>query len=538
MTFFAEISLLLLLTALSAFVLHKIKQPLVIAYILAGIIAGPQFFNWLQSSHELEIFSQAGIVFLLFIVGIHLNPNVIREVGKIALVTGVGQILFTSAIGFGLSLLLGLATGEALYVAIALTFSSTIIIMKLISDKKELDKLYAKIAIGFLLVQDLAAALILVLVPLLSTAGEGELAWSVGLLVAQAIGLGVAVYLFAKLIIPRVFLQAAQSSELLFFVAVTWGIGVASLFSVVGLSLEVGALVAGIALSTSAFAEEIASRLKPLRDFFLVIFFLLLGSQLALADIQATLVPALVLSAFVLIGNPLIVYVLMQFFHYSRKVSFQAGLTVAQISEFSLIVMAMGLSLNQVRGQIVALVTLVGIITIALSTYAILYSDWLFEKIEPLLKKIPSREENGQTKLNRESGRQVLWFGFNPIREELLKLFPGKSIQLTVIDYNPEFIKLAGELELKTVYGDASDVEFLATLPWHEVDAVVSMIPDPVINSLILSQFSGGKKKKHSFFIAQNQEVADELYDRGAHHVALPFHLSAKQLSGLMRELW
>lgn len=537
MTFFAEMSLLLLLTAFSAFIMHRIKQPLVIAYILAGIIAGPQMLNWLQSSHELEIFSQAGIVFLLFIVGIHLNPNVIKEVGKIALITGLGQILFTSAIGFLFALALGYATGQSLYIAIALTFSSTIIIMKLISDKRELDKLYAKISIGFLLVQDLAAATILVLVPILSSAQGDQIVSSLGLLLLRAIGLGVGIYVISQLILPRFFRLAAESSELLFFSAVTWGIAVASVFSYAGLSLEVGALVAGIALSTSTFAEEISSRMKPLRDFFLVIFFMLLGSNLVLADLQATLLPAILLSLFVLIGNPIIVYVLMQFFGYSRKVSFQSGLTVAQISEFSLIVVAMGVQLGQVSPQVASLITLVGIITIALSTYMILYSDFLFEKMDPILKLFPSRANSLDKVKNKKKKFSVLWFGYNPIREELYTLFGRKSVALTVVDYNPNHITKIQEMGMTSVYGDASDVEFLSSLAWHEVDVVVSMIPDPAVNKLILQQITLLESISYSFFIAQNTEVADNLYEQGAHHVSLPFHLSAKHVGEIIRGL-
>jgi len=538
MTFFAEMSLLLLLTAFSAFIMHRIKQPLVIAYILAGIIAGPQMLNWLQSSHELEIFSQAGIVFLLFIVGIHLNPNVIKEVGKIALITGLGQILFTSAIGFLFALALGYATGQSLYIAIALTFSSTIIIMKLISDKRELDKLYAKISIGFLLVQDLAAATILVLVPILISAQGDQIFTSLGMLLIRAVALGIGVYAISQLVLPRFFRLAAESSELLFFSAVTWGIAVASVFSYAGLSLEVGALVAGIALSTSAFAEEISSRMKPLRDFFLVIFFMLLGSNLVLADLQATLLPAILLSLFVLIGNPIIVYVLMQVFGYSRKVSFQSGLTVAQISEFSLIVIAMGMQLGQVTPQVASLVTLIGIITIALSTYMILYSDFLFEKLDPILKLFPTQSNSDLDKAkNKKKKFSVLWFGYNPIREELHTLFGRKAVALTVVDYNPNHITKIQEMGMTSVYGDASDVEFLSSLAWHEVDVVVSMIPDPAVNKLILQQITLLESISHSFFIAQNTEVADSLYERGAHHVSLPFHLSAKHVGEIIRGL-
>lgn len=534
-------SLLLLLTACSAFVMHRIKQPLIIGYILAGIIAGPQVLNWLQSSHELEIFSQTGIVFLLFIVGLNLNPNVIKEVGKIALITGIGQILFTSAIGFLFALFLGYATGQSLYIAIALTFSSTIIIMKLISDKRELDKLYAKISIGFLLVQDLAAAAILVLVPILSSAQGDQIISSLGLLLARAIGLGVGIYVLSQWILPRFFKQAAQSSELLFFSAVTWGISIASLFSLAGLSLEVGALVAGIALSTSVFAEEIASRMKPLRDFFLVIFFLLLGSQLALADLQVTILPAVLLSLFVLIGNPIIVYILMKLFGYSRKVSFQSGLTVAQISEFSLIVIAMGVQLGQVNSQVASLVTLIGIITIALSTYAILYSDWIFDKIDPLLRILPFGSNNTSEAENAKSKKQkkysVLWFGFNPIREDLKTVFGRRQVNLTVVDYNPNHITQVEALGFTPIYGDASDMEFLSALSWHEIDAVVSMIPDQTVNKLILQHITNEKTIKHSFFIAQNTDIADNLYEQGAHHVSLPFHMSAKYVGEVIRGL-
>ncbi len=530
MTFFIEMSLLFALTVACSFILYKIKQPLVIAYILAGILAGPYFFDILQSSHELEIFSKVGIVFLLFIVGIHLNPKIIREVGKIAAATGIGQIIFTSAIGYILAMVMGFVGIEALYIAVALTFSSTIIIMKLVSDKKDLDSLYAKISIGFLLVQDLAATAILVLLPTISTADSSTIVLSLSMLALKTMALVVAMLVASKWILPRVFREAAGSSELLFFSSVTWGVGIAALFAVAGLSLEVGALAAGIALSTSMYADEISSRLRPLRDFFLVVFFLLLGSQLALSSLGAILLPALLLSLFVLIGNPIIVYALMQLFGYTRRVSFKAGLTVAQISEFSLILVALGAQLGQLSDRAVSLVTLVGVITIGMSTYAILYADELFNWLEPLLKRFPTRSKRAATTGSEHGERHIFWFGYHPVGEHLLEQFERRSISATIIDHNPAHIEVLSERKVGAIYGDAADVEFLAELPWHEAHTVVSFIPSEEVNQLIMHHAMEHGTDIEIILVGKTSEEAARMYEFGANEVILPYHQSMHAL--------
>jgi predicted Kef-type K+ transport protein len=477
-------------------------------------------------------------VFLLFIVGIHLNPKIIREVGGIAAATGIGQIIFTSAVGYALAWMLGFAGLEALYIAVALTFSSTIIIMKLVSDKKDLDSLYAKISIGFLLVQDLAATAILVLLPTVTTADSSALMLSLSMLALKTMVLVVGLLLAAKWVLPRIFREAAGSSELLFFTSVTWGVSIAALFAVMGLSLEVGALAAGIALSTSMFAEEITSRLRPLRDFFLVVFFLLLGSDLALSSMGEIILPALLLSGFVLVGNPLIVYALMQFFGYTRRVSFKAGLTVAQISEFSLILVALGAQLGQLSDRAVSLVTLVGIITIGASTYAILYADEIFNWLEPWLKRLPSRERGGGETGGAAAGsgkRHVLWFGYHPVGEHLLQeLGRGRTgLRATIIDHDPahiETLSLNEADEIAAIFGDASDVEFLGELPWHDVDTVVSFIPQEEINHLIVQKAREHGQDVKLIVITKTTDAAERLYDMGAHDVILPFHLSLQHL--------
>jgi Kef-type K+ transport system membrane component KefB len=526
---------ILIITVILAIFLHRIRQPLVISYILAGILVGPQLLNIIQQPESLEIFSQAGIIFLLFIVGIHLNPQVLKEVGKAALITGLGQVLFTTLLGFGLTQLLGFDTVSSIFIAIALTFSSTIIIMKLIADKKELNELYAKVSIGFLLVQDLAATLILILMPMLSPQNTSA---NVGIelvkLLSITIILTLLLALSARYLLPKLLSAIANSVELLFLTAITWGLTVASIFVTVGLSVEVGALFAGIALSVSPFAEEISSRLRPLRDFFLVMFFILLGSHLDLSSLTAVLFPSLILSLFVLIGNPLIVYILMRLLQYPRKVSFKAGFTVAQISEFSLILMTSAAALYTISPNAIPLVTLVGIITIAVSTYMIIYSDRLYQLILPLLNKAPLISPIKST-APTPTKPHIYWFGYSPLKEHLASIFNHLPYQLIIIDYDPSTGDEIANLGLTHVFGDATDTEFLSSLDWTNAKAVISLIPNESVNRVLLRFLSQTHLKDTKIIVtSQFHHRVDDLLRLGAHHVVLPFHLTATHIKKLL----
>src|SRR3989344_4292964 len=261
---FVQISALIITALAVSFIMRLLKQPLIIGYIITGILVGPFFFNILGETETLTTFSEIGISFLLFIVGLHLSPKVIKEVGKISLITGIGQIVFTSLIGFLICIALGFNWIISIYLAIALTFSSTIIIMKLLSDKDALEKLYGKISIGFLLVQDFVAIIILIVVSSFSSG------LSVGSLISSTLIKGILLVAFLALsgyyILPRLNNFFAKSQEFLFLFAIAWGMGLASLFFYAGFSIEVGALIAGIILSISPYSYEIGSKLRPLRD--------------------------------------------------------------------------------------------------------------------------------------------------------------------------------------------------------------------------------------------------------------------------------
>lgn len=535
MEIFIELTTIVLITLGVSLVMRLLKQPLIVGYILAGILAGPYFFNALHSTEFLELLSKMGITILLFIVGLHLSPKVIKEVGKVSIMTGVGQVVLTGLVGFVIVSLLGIAFVPALYISIALTFSSTIIVLKLLSDKGDLHKLYGKISIGFLLVQDLIAAFILIAIASFSGSDYGPVMTTI-VVVLKGIQLTIALYLITKYILPYLVKFAASSQEFLFLFSLGWGLALASLFYWMGFSAEIGALVAGVTLSVTPFAYEIGARLKPLRDFFIVLFFILVGSQIDLSAFPRIIIPALVLSLFVLIGNPIIMILIMHILGYKRKTSFLTGIITAQISEFSLILAAFGASLGHLSPDMVSLIALIGLITIAGSTYLILYADRIYVRIETLLKFLEFRKIH-HTEKTPERPHEVLLFGFDRVGRDFLRLFKHLKKDFLVVDYNPSLIRLMQKDVIPCRYGDAEDIEFLHELRLSEVKMCVSTIPDPKVSLLLLRQIRQVNKTAIVILLSHDIHTAEELYENGASYVMLPHYLSAKHTVHMIERL-
>jgi Kef-type K+ transport system membrane component KefB len=516
-----------------AFVMKLLRQPLVVGYILAGIFVGPNFLHLLVGTEHIELFSKIGITILLFIVGLSLNPNVIRQVGKVSLLGGLGQVFFTTLIGFVISLFLGIEKIAALYIAIALTFSSTIIILKLLSDKGDMEKLYGKIAIGFLLVQDIIATIILVGISSFSTASATGIWTQIGFILVKGIGIMIVLYLLSTYLLPRLIHFLASSPELLFLFSIMWGLMLSTVFYWLGFSIEIGALLAGVTISLTPFADGIASRLRPLRDFFIVLFFVLLGSEMILDNLFQILVPTLILSLFVLIGNPVIVVILMNLLGYKRRTAFQAGLTMAQISEFSLILATLGFNMGHLTRSTLSLITLVGLITIAGSSYLILYSEKIYPWVEKWLRflefKKNRKEMHGST-----DASEIMLFGFDRVGRDFINVFKKLGKRYLVIDFNPELIADMQRSAIPYKFGDVEDVEFLHELNFSEVKLFVSTIPDVKVNALLLKEIR--KVNTHAVLIVLSHDIKDakHLYSLGATYVIMPHYLGARYATHML----
>jgi Kef-type K+ transport system membrane component KefB len=492
---FFEFAWLLMAAAVAGALFVKLRQPVLIAYIVLGIAVGPAGFGLVQAHDQIELLAQIGVTVLLFVVGLKLDITHVKHIGPVALATGLGQLSFTIIFGFALILLLGKTPVEALYVAVALTFSSTIIIVKLLSDKRELDSLHGRIAVGFLIVQDLAVVLAMMGMSALKTPelnDAGEVAWlSVGLslagrVVAAAVLLGMAM----RYLMPRVVTSMAKSQELLLVFALAWGVALAALGEWAGFSKEAGAFMAGFSLASTPFREAINARLTGIRDFLLLFFFIDLGARLDMSTLGAELWPAAVLSVFVLIGNPLIVMAIMGFMGYRRRTGFLAGLTVAQISEFSIVFVAMGITLGHVGVTALGLTTLVGLITITLSTYMILYSQPLYERLAPWLKWFertsPHREKAMEFDDDPQTEADILVFGMGRYGGHLLKRLWAEGVSTLGVDFDPEAVRDWHDQGMSIRFGDAEDADFLAALPLKGARWVVSTLPEADANRALL----------------------------------------------------
>lgn len=536
MPVFLEISIVLALATLVSFIMKYLKQPLIVGYILTGIVAGPYFLDVMHSHEMLELFSKLGITILLFIIGIHLSPKIIKELGSTSFLVGISQVVFTSLVGFTIALMLGIDRIAALYVAIALTLSSTIIILKLISDKGDTHKLYSKLTISLLIIQDVVATFALLLISSFSESVDVTTSNPLGLMLLKVVGLVAGFAFVIKFLLPRMTKFASGNQELLFLFSLTWGFGTALVFNIMGLSIEVGALIAGIALSTSEYAEEIASKLQPLRDFFIVLFFIFLGANMVITISLETLIPVIVLSLFVLIGNPIILVVIMNLLGYNKKTSYMAGMAIAQISEFSLILATLGMQVGHLSKEVVTLITFVGLITISGSSYFIIYAERLYPHIQRLLTILEFRKNNAKEK-NKQKQFDVYIFGFNRAASDLLSTFRDMGYRVAVIDYDPETSQRLPKKFKNFIFGDASNVEFLESLELSKSKMVVSTIPDPETNKLLIKDLNKKKTKTAIILHAHNKKDALEYYEAGADFVVLPHYIGVKHTANLLKKI-
>jgi Kef-type K+ transport system membrane component KefB/voltage-gated potassium channel Kch len=533
---FIELSLILVIAIAIAFIVKILRQPLIISYILTGIIAGPYFLDLLHSKSDLTTLSELGVALLLFMVGLHLNPRMVKDIGFSALIIGLGQIILTFIGGFAISYLFGFEILTSVYIGIGLAFSSTIIILKLLSDKGDSQSLYGRIAIGVLIVQDIVAIIALMAISSLSNPA-GALSSLVWETVLMGLGLIVVLILISIYFLPTIMKTIAKSQELLLLFAIGWSLALASLFHYLNFSLEIGALLAGVTLSLSPYRYEISSKLRPIRDFFLLIFFILLGSQIIFQNLSKFIWPIIVLSVFVLIGKPIIIFLLTSVLGYTKRTTFLSGVSLAQISEFSFILIGLGVAVGHLPSEILPFITLVGVITIAVSTYGIQYSTKLYPIFSPLLTLIEKKEKiepvDSETKTKEYD---VILFGYNRIGYDLLQSIKAIKKKVLVVDFNPDTIELLSKMKIPHIYGDASDTELLSELNLEKVKMTISTIPEPEINLLLINKIKERNKKATIITISHQLEEAEKLYHTGASYVIIPHFLGGHHTSTLIEK--
>lgn len=518
---FTDLSVVLVIAGLFGILARFLKQPLLIGFLVAGLLMS---ILGIGGDHQsFENLGKIGVALLLFLVGMEMNLKEIPTVGKVALLTGLGQIFFTVSIGFIASTLLGFSFITSIYFGVALSFSSTIIIVKLLSEKKHLESLYGKVSVGFLLVQDFVAILILMFLAGLKSGNSSIVAFL--FLIFKAFVLFYLVWYLSKAILPNIFSRiVGNSQELLFVVSMAWVLGVSSFIGgPLGFSFEIGGFLAGLALSNLPEHVGIASKTRSLRDFFLTIFFVSLGSQMEISGIGDILPYAIIFSLIVLIGNPLIVMIIMGLMGHKSRTSFLASVTVAQISEFSFILISMGLSLGHLNQSNLTTIILVGVITMVSSTYLILKSEKVYNKFKVFLK-IFEKQNSKEITLSRvdDFNDHVVLVGCDQIGSLILPFFIKRNIPIVVIDFNPTVFNKLSSLNLHVILGDVDDGEILEKAKINKSKIVICTIPFLAENLELINNIKGLKDKPIFIGSSLSRAEAVKLYEAGADYVLDP----------------
>ncbi|HBK34010.1 TPA: sodium:proton exchanger [Candidatus Uhrbacteria bacterium] len=529
---FFQIGFIVAVAGLLSLAASFLRQPLIMAYIIAGVIVGPSVLAVTHNTDVFQVMAELGVAFLLFTVGLGLNWRGVKDVGGISLATGVGQVLFTSVAGFAVGLLLGLDTLTSMYLAITFAFSSTIIVVKLLMDKEDLSTLYGRISIGFLLVQDFIAMFLLLVVGAFSSGATLEHIFVNSLL--KGIVIIPVLWLVSTKIVPPLLSYVAKSQELLMVFALSWCFLVAGVLSFFGFGVEIGALLAGMSLSGSVYHREINARVRPLRDFFLIIFFVILGARLDLGSLGANWLPIFAFSVFVLISNPLVVLLLMRAFGYHPRTGFLTGTSIAQISEFSFIILAAGIAAGHISDQAMAIATPVALITIAISSYFIKHNEQVYIWIRPLLRWMEPDHMLEEEKLKERKASHVLLFGYHRMGAVLLPSIKKLRKSYTIVDFDPQAIRELTEVGEPVVYGDAGDEGFLQELQVQKSQLIISTIPDASVSLSLLAYVHRHHYTGTVIVSAHRPEEAERCYRAGATFVIVPSVLGGERFTQLL----
>jgi hypothetical protein len=341
-----------------------------------------------------------------------------------------------------------------------------------------------------------------------------------------------AVVLMAKYLLPPLMDRVAKSGELLFIFTIAWCFGIASLVYWAGFNIEIGAIIAGLSLGASAYQPEISSRLRPLRDFFLVLFFVVLGSELQFSQIKEALVPAFILSIFVLIIDPILLYFVMRKLKYGRRSAILAGLTAANVSEFGFILIFKGQELGYLHGAELGVLTLTALVTISVSSYFITYNEQIYRILIPFLNLF-GKEKTQVEELTSEIF-DVWVLGYHRIGWKVCESLEKKGIKFAVVDFNPESIKKLKHRGIAAFFGDVADVEFLSSIPIEKAKLIVSTIPAADDQKTMINYVRGTKSDAMIIANLYHNNYLEDLYDAGANYVMMPHLLGGQWISEVL----
>jgi Kef-type K+ transport system membrane component KefB len=530
----AEIGIILIFATILAFIVRAFKQPLIPAYILAGLILGPLGLGVIKDPEAIQVLSELGIAFLLFAVGLEINLKKLKDIGLAASLGGLIQVIAVYFVGFFISTKLGFSNFESIILGIVLAFSSTVIVLKLLSDTEQLDTLHGRIVLGILLIQDL---LIILVLSILATPDNFS-----PILIITSILRGAALFLAAflagKYLFPKMFSFAARAKELLFLASLMVLFLFAIFAHLLDFSVAIGAFVSGVALATLPYHYDIAGRIDPLKSFFATLFFASLGMQLTTIH-PDYMIKILWLILTIVIIKPIIIYLIITLFGYEKRTSFFSGLSLGQVSEFSLILIVTPFIVGAISQEVFSTIILLTIITMILTSYMLEFQYQIYMLFLPLLKVIdkiiPVKKKVILEYTPKNKKIDVVLVGKHRMGAILLNTLTKLRRKVMVVDNNPDIIKSLMEKKIPCIYGNMSNREVLDKIKTGKLKTIISTVPNMHDNTYLIKYIKDKNKKIKVIVTANHVHQAHWLYAVGADYVILPHIISGEKVAAMLK---
>jgi len=546
----SNIGLAIVVATALALLAKLLKQPLLVAYLGAGIVLGPKIgFGLIEDEESISLISEIGLILLLFIIGLEIDLKKLLSAGRTLIVSGVAQFLICLALGIGFFILIGFKLGsgrfDALYLAVALALSSTMIVVKILYDKFELTTLPGRITLGILVFQDIWAILFLSIQPNLLNPGVAV----VFLSFVKGAALVFLCFIVSKYILSKIFASIAKTPELLLVTAIAWCFLASGIAGALGLSREMGALVAGVSLSTFPYNIDVIAKVINIRDFFVTLFFVGLGMQIP-APSLSLIGYAAAGSIFLLLTRFASIFPVLYLMKNGLRASLIPSINLAQMSEFSLVIASLGMGFNHIDSQVVGILIFIFAITSVASTYMIQYNHQIQSVIAPLFRLVGIKdiERHSPQHDADQQHREIVFLGF--FREASSIFFELEAMQdkdekyltekVLVIDFNPHVHRKLNKRKVKCVYGDISSVDTIKHAHIESAKVVVSSIPDSILRGItnqkilrLLKRICPGAKV---IVTANTLQSALHLYDEGADFVFIPRIHSSQYVAQVIAE--
>ncbi len=535
---FIQLAVILSLSCALGFVTYKLKLPLLIAYLLTGLILSAILSFDLSKSLVLSFLPDIGIAFVLFLVGMELDLREIKNFGRQILIAGILQVIITSVFGTFIAQSFGFKLTEAIYLGIGLSFSSTIVVVKLLLDKKDLTSLYGKLSLGILLLEDLLAVLILLAMTSVTVFS--------GFSLAQALPLSVFIFkvfilfsltlFFSNFILPKIFKSVSDSGELLFLTALAWCFAFITLAQVMGFSILIGAFLAGVALASSPYHFQIQGKVKPLRDFFTTLFFVYLGTRVNFSDLVVVYPVIIVFVLYAVLIKPLIFLLIFGIFGFKKHTMFHTAINLSQVSEFSLIILLVGLKIGIISQSALTVIALSSLLSIVGSSLVISRSNKIYKKLSFVIAFFERQKKIVVLDDKTELSDHVVLIGAHQVGEHIIRFLQKEKIPFVVLDFNPYQVERLTQEKIPVIFGDMSDPEVLQLLNFQKVRSVISTVPDLHDNKLLIEDLKNLKISAPIIVRADTIKEAKSLYKFGADFVYLPDILTGEFLVEVFKD--